>query len=256
MDSVYRRERYLKNPLVEVIFQLRFPTILNINSQPPVEFQERIREYYPFYTEQTENQEEYVISPQLGPQITNRSNSKNHNFISADKKYKINLTPSFISIPTKDYTQWEDFRSHIERVIPIFEEIYKPSFYIRIGLRYVDIINREELGLSGSSWNELINPQLLGMMTPEHESGTKSFKSQIDYTTDYINILSRAHFELVTVNDNKDLSFLIDCDYYSMEMTKLADMKDVAENLHNASTNVFRNSISEKLRVAMEPTEI
>lgn len=118
MDTAYERERYTNSPLVEVIFQLRFPTILAINSKSPVDFQERIREQYPFYTEQTENQDEFLINPQQGAQIHRKSNNKNHNFISADRKYKFNLTPSFISISTMEYTQWEDFRRHIEFAMP------------------------------------------------------------------------------------------------------------------------------------------
>lgn len=256
MDTAYERERYTNSPLVEVIFQLRFPTILAINSKSPVDFQERIREQYPFYTEQTENQDEFLINPQQGAQIHRKSNNKNHNFISADRKYKVNLTPSFISISTMEYTQWEDFRSHIEFVIPIFEEIYKPAFYIREGLRYVDLIIREDLGLEGVPWTKLIRPHLLGMMTSEHEAGTKAYMSQIEYETGIERVLSRANLELVHVNDKKELAFLIDCDYYSIEITQLVEMLGVAENLHNASSNFIRSSISEKLRQAMGPVEI
>jgi hypothetical protein len=34
---------YAKNPLESVICQLRFPAILKISSEPPVEFQETLR---------------------------------------------------------------------------------------------------------------------------------------------------------------------------------------------------------------------
>ena len=45
------------------------------------------------------------------------------------------------------YTQWEDFTRHIEFVVPLFEEEYRPAFYTRVGLRYVDAITRGNLGL-------------------------------------------------------------------------------------------------------------
>lgn len=256
MDEKYRRERYTNCPLVEVVFQLRFPTILSINTNSPVDFQDRIRDRYPFYTEQTENQDEYFLSPQQGPQLRRKTNSKNHNFISEDRKCKINLTPSFISISTREYTQWEDFRKHIEFIVPVFEEIYKPNFYIREGLRYVDLFIREDLGLKGTPWTKLIKPHLLGMMTTEHEAGTKAYTSQIEYETGLKGILSTAHFELVHVNDKSELAFLIDCDYYKIDITKLEEMKNVAEDLHNASSNFIRSSISDELRQAMGPVEI
>lgn len=43
----YDRYQYAKSPLVEVICQLRFPTILSIGSQEPAAFQEAIRREFP-----------------------------------------------------------------------------------------------------------------------------------------------------------------------------------------------------------------
>lgn len=45
----YDRYQYAKSPLVEVICQLRFPTILSIGSQEPAAFQEAIRREFPRY---------------------------------------------------------------------------------------------------------------------------------------------------------------------------------------------------------------
>ena len=105
--KVYKRVRYQKSPLIEVIFQLRFPTILSINAKQPTEFQDRIRERYPFYQEGDEQQDEMVIGPDGNPVQIKTNTSKNYAFISTDESYKINLTSSFISISTLRYTQWE-----------------------------------------------------------------------------------------------------------------------------------------------------
>ena len=43
------RTHYAKAPVHEVICQLRFPTILSINSADPAEFQDRIRTILPQY---------------------------------------------------------------------------------------------------------------------------------------------------------------------------------------------------------------
>src|SRR5258708_12324597 len=45
---------YDKNPLQQVICQLRFPPILRINTEVPVAFQERVKQDYPFYQEKSE----------------------------------------------------------------------------------------------------------------------------------------------------------------------------------------------------------
>ncbi len=254
--SSFKRVRYQKSPLVEVVFQLRFPTILIINSNQPVDFQERIRERYPFFEEQTEEQGDILVNPQLkAAQMRKIGENKNYNFISADNQYKVNLTPSFISISTKNYTQWEKFREHIKFVIPVFEEIYKPSFYTRIGLRYIDVIVKSKLGLE-CEWTELIKPHILGMINKEYEKGVKSYVSISEYQTKIEGVLSTSRFELVHVNNEQDLSLLIDCDYYSMGVVDTENMNDLSEKLHDASSNFIQSAITEKLYTAMEPREL
>ena len=44
-----KRVVYQQNPLVEVICQIRFPTILQIGSEEPTAFQNSVRAEYPLY---------------------------------------------------------------------------------------------------------------------------------------------------------------------------------------------------------------
>ena len=45
----YERFHYARSPLVEVICQLRFPTILSIGANEPAAFQEAVRRDFPRY---------------------------------------------------------------------------------------------------------------------------------------------------------------------------------------------------------------
>ena len=252
----FKRVKYQKSPLVEVIFQLRFPTILSINAKQPIEFQEKIREKYPFYQEDDEQQNEMIIDPNGNPVQFKASSLKNYAFISPDESYKINLTSSFISISTLKYTYWDEFKKHIEFVIPIFEEIYKPAFYTRVGLRYIDVIIREDLGLQNVSWNELIEPHVLGIITPEIESGVKYYSSDAEYQNPTDNTATKVHFELVHANNQKELSLLIDCDYYLQSVVENDKVNIMADKLHKNSSDFINNAITEKLSSAMEPVEI
>ena len=47
-------------PLVEVAYQLNFPTILSIEAEMPVKFQNEIRKAFPQYQMQTEQENEIV----------------------------------------------------------------------------------------------------------------------------------------------------------------------------------------------------
>lgn len=257
MSEKLSRVRYGKCPLVEVVFQLRFPTILSINANPPIEFQDKIRRKYPYFENQLEEFGDVLLSPQQRTASMRKlGENKNYAFISEDYLSKVNLTPSFIALSTMAYTQWEEFKENISYIIPIFELIYQPSFYSRIGLRYKDVITRSEIGLSDCSWTELIKPHVLGMVTQEHEEGIKAFSSEIEYETKEANVLSRSHIEFVHVNDQPEMSLLIDCDYFTLGITKLAEMDNKSDKLHNASSLFIQTAITRKLHYALEPVEI
>ena len=50
------RYSYVNSPLIEVICQLRFPTILSIGSTEPAQFQEAVRADFPRYVARQEQQ--------------------------------------------------------------------------------------------------------------------------------------------------------------------------------------------------------
>ncbi len=252
----YTRVRYRRSPLVEVIFQLRFPTILSINTNLPSAFQDKIRERFPFFQEGNEQQNEMLLAPDGQPLQVKSNTTKNYAFISADEMFKINLTASFISVSTLKYTQWEEFRGIIGYVVPIFEEIYKPSFYIRVGLRYIDVITRENYGLNGCNWNELIESKILGVVTPEIESGVKSYSCEVEYGSEDDNAHTKSHFELVNVNNRPEVSLLIDCDYFVQEHIEKEQVFQIAELLHHKSSKFISSAITKKLHDVMEPVEI
>ena len=99
--SQHPRTHYAKAPVHEVICQLRFPTILSINQADPAEFQDRIRAVLPQYVKREEHP-----APKPGQ---NAETVNNYHFLSADGKWKLNLTRDFIALSTLAYPGWEDF---------------------------------------------------------------------------------------------------------------------------------------------------
>ena len=175
-----KRVKYNRCPLVEVIFQLRFPTILSINSKQPADFQEKIRKEYPFYDEGIEEQNELLINTNGKSAQVKSSQNKNYSFVSVDKTYKVNLTSTFIAISTRKYTQWEEFSEKVRQVVKAFQETYEVPFYTRVGLRYIDVIQRSVLGLSNEKWSDLVKPHVLGVVT-QFEDGMNSYVSQAEF---------------------------------------------------------------------------
>lgn len=253
---------YKKNPLIEVIVQYKFPKILALNSGDPVEFQEAIRRDYPNYQLTLENQQE--ISFSIGqdsvpiPSLIQRQPVRNHNFISQDGKYKINLTSGFISISTIGYTRWEELLSRFSNPIKEFERIYTPSFYERIGLRYVDAFSRKNLKLEEKPWKELIKQPWLGAFSSIDESKMINMGLDVEYYLDLDDNTSRAkiHTGVGVLNNSPEKVFVIDSDFIHIKNTVAENASSVLEYLHVNAKSFIRSAITDTLHFAMKPEEV
>ena len=142
------RSHYRNAPVHEVICQLRFPTILTINSVEPADFQEAIRAEFPQYARRQDAAPPRITG--LGspnPKVEQQPPITNYNFLSADGVWKLNLTENFIALSTLRYPGWEEFARQLDKPLASFIRIYHPSFFQRVGLRYVNIVSRSRLGL-------------------------------------------------------------------------------------------------------------
>lgn len=259
-----KRVIYKKNPLIEVVCQLRFPRILSINEKEPVDFQEKIRREYPLLNVQTEQEQQFTFDAVAKdsmpmPRMLQGESNKNYQFSSDDGIWRVNLTSRFLAVSTSKYTTWEAFKSRMENPLSALVSIYNPAFYERVGLRYIDAFNREELGLEGNPWHELIQPFALGLLSnPDVCEEIKGYSSiaempieggasaRINTALGYVN----------GVNDNytNKLSFIVDSDLYFGKI-QIDDLREALETLHGTSTKLIRALITEKLHAAMEPDD-
>ena len=249
-----KRVIYKNNPIVEAIIQIRFPKILSLNSEDPSKFQDAIREDFPIYKLTIERQQEISLtSPDAPPSIIQKKPIKNHNFISADGFYKINLTSSFISISTVKYSRWEDMIERFKKPLEAFLNLYQPPFVNRIGLRYIDAFSRSKLNLEDSNWDSLIAAPLIGAFSNIEEG--KIINSSIDYEYTLDNGVSRAkiHAGLGHLEDNTEILFVIDGDFIHIATTESSEIFNVLEYLHLKEKEFIHSSITQKLHDAMNP---
>ncbi len=162
--SHYDRYHYARSPLVEVICQLRFPAILSIGANDPVDFQEAIRQEFPRFNKVKERPAPKMTMVDGAPKMVQPDPITNYTFVSEDGLWKLNLTQNFIALSTLRYQRWEDFAQRLDRPLAQFIQIYNPTFFERVGLRYVNAFSRRFLGLEGTPWSDLIQPAFLGVM--------------------------------------------------------------------------------------------
>lgn len=242
------RVKYEKQPLVEVIYQLRYPTILSISASDPVQFQDAIKRDYPFYRKIV--QEKEVVVNDVKRSVIKETN---HEFISVNKAVKVNLTSSFIAISTLSYDQWENFRELSKLVRNTFEQIYQPTFYTRVGLRYKDVIDRTKFGLQDKGWIDLIKPNVLGIINETNQFSLKQWSVNSEFTFPGSDVATKQMLHLATKVGDSLPVMVFDCDYFKMGNIPINEVSALSDQLHDRSSSFLRSSITEELHLAMIP---
>ena len=258
MFSNEARMIYDKSQLVEVICQLRCPEILKIDAEAPAAFQERIRRDYPQYEKKIE---------QLPPRMVNgapvpQGSVNNYQFISERGQWKVSLTKGFIALSTYGYTRWEDFAQRLDKILAAFIETYHPSWFTRVGLRYVNAFRREALGLEDCLWKELITPGYLGLMADEDAQETAFMKDEQTATLQMpggakANVKCGPGLLRKVNNRTRETTeekvFMLDLDLFMDSKLELGHAVPALNIVHENAGSLFRAAITDTLADAMDP---
>ena len=255
------RCRYRKSQLREVICQVRFPAILAIGAREPAEFQEAVRAAFPRYAARQDRPAPRIALKNGEVQVEKVQPVTNYHFLSADNRWKLNLTRDFISLSTVAYTGWEDFAHRLDQPLAQFIRIYQPAFFQRIGLRYVNIFSRRALGLEGTPWRALFTAPYLGVLNFEDVDEGRTAKSAVDYDT-ALDGSCRVKLHAGPGNiksaapgapEDKEVKFILDMDLYMGGEVAPALAAPSLETLHGHSTGLFRGAITPALHAALAP---
>ena len=252
------RVQYKKAPVLEALCQLRFPTILSISAKEPAEFQELIRKQFPQYSKQTDKQPPKVIDGPNGIRVEQQPGQTNYHFISADGRWKVNLTNNFVAISTTAYTNWEEFAGKLDEVLVQFIKVYEPAFFERIGLRYINAISRRDLQLEDVPFSELITAGYLGLMAEEDISENAFINFSQNVQT---KLPGGCQLKLHTGTskmkrgniEDKETKFLMDIDIFMAGRVEMKHSAAALNTVHTNANRVFRGAITPMLHNAMEP---
>ena len=257
--SNHPRTHYMKAPVHEVICQLRFPTILSINTTEPADFQERIREDFPQYVRRQDATPPQLVMNNGKPELRQAPPTANYNFLSADGRWKINLTRDFIALSTLSYPGWEEFARHLDKPLAAFIELYKPASFQRVGLRYVNLVSRAALGLEDSGWDDLFAPAY----TAIYQEGDVFEEKVLSTGTDLVLQLDsssrvKIHAGPGQVKNRQqgapqdtEVKFIFDMDLSMATNTPCNLAAPALETLHGHATRIFEGAITDELRQAM-----
>lgn len=260
MFSNQPRKLYRRRQLIEVICQLRFPEILMIEAKEPAAFQDTIRQAYPQYGKKAEQ-----LPPQtVAGKPVDQGTVNNYQFISADNAWKVSLTKSFIALSTTRYTSWEEFAKRLDVILAAFIKTYQPSYFSRVGLRYMNAFNKAALGLADTPWQQLIAPGYLGLMADEDAARQNFIKCEQTVTATMPGgakanikcgpgLLRKVDNRTRQVEEQK--VYLLDLDVFFDGKMPLGQVTGALNIVHDNAASLFAGAVQQPLLDAMEPEE-
>lgn len=251
---------YRSNQLGEVICQLRFPEILTIGANVPVQFQEAIRDEYPQYTARKEAPPPRLTGAPGNLTVENQPQTINYQFVSADGVWRVNLTSKFISLSCSRYTNWEDFARKLDKPLVAFIKTYKPAYFERVGLRYLNFISRKDLELD-VPFCEMMSPCYLGLLAEEDVQESATTRCSIDVEMNLrggCKAKLHAGPGLVKRNGQQDseVKFIFDQDLFMAGNVPVNMSAGALQTLHSQAWGIFRGAITDTLHQAMHPQTI
>jgi len=248
---------YVKNPLELVICQLRFPAILKIGSEAPVQFQEALRKKYPLFREIPPLDVGTGLPPELSAimsKLIPLPSSKAYELTSGDGAWQITLTQESLALLCKSYRRWEQFRGELQTAFELLEKIYEPPFFTRIGLRYRDVIARYPLGLKDVNWSELLSGDLASEFHSRISDAVEGSSHQLSLRLQGDTAKVTLHHGLV--NKEGEVCYIIDSDFYTAERTGVQDAARILDYFNRQAGRLFRWCIADRLHRAMEPKPV
>ena len=255
---------YGRNPLVEVVCQFRFPTILRIREKQLADFQDMIQKDYPIYSPQEPS---FEVSRQAPRELTTMIDQMNipippefivHRFSTKDSQRFISLRDEFMALAEKKYERWESFREEIIKAEDALRKVYKPAFYSRVGLRYRDIISRHSLELTNIKWQDLLQKHIIAELGDKEVSDAiRRIQTRVIIEIpDVPNGRIALNHGLIIPNGSVEECYLIDADFSVERQEGVDEPFKILYEFNRMAGRLFRWAIKEKLYKAMEPRAI
>ncbi|MBX3065862.1 MAG: TIGR04255 family protein [Anaerolineae bacterium] len=230
----------LRNPpLSEVVCQVRFPLILQLQVNVPSEFQDRIFSRFPIL------EIEHPIQLDRGIQASTSTGKMPsvYRFFDEHRASSVSISANFFAITTTQYSGWTSFASDFRLAAQSVFDIYKLSVLNRIGLRYVNTLTTENTQSEEfASVMEFIRPEL-----------TTTYR--LTEITEYVGLtrLMTDHqggkFSLISgvIQEEEDPqpSFVLDFDHFQEgeRVLSVEALIEICDKFHSTIYNAFRWAI-------------
>lgn len=260
---------YTNNQIKNVLLRLSYPTILKIDTEPPVAFQEEVKNSFPEYQVSGQQKNEIVLPGQLNAlPVMKVEKSRLHTFseesadvaraagISGGNGGQISLSNEELILRFSRYSTWSEFKGHAENIVRAFLKIYQPALFKQISLRYINIFNRKDLDLESHNWSELFTDKIAGYFINCDEDKVGSYNQEIVMQLDDAKEhLARYKHLLGRVRGETETCFILDAEYMTAKPCAPSRGMNELEALHGFAENIIERCASKLLREKLGEVE-
>lgn len=193
--------RYTKNLIVLAVCELRFPTIMGFENDPPIELQKKLRNQYPLV-------ETFKLLTNTGPE-----NKYKYSFFTKSQDWVISIASNSLSLDTSAYTEFKEFSSRLKHLIDISKNYINSPLFTRVGLRYINHLPVDNI-VEGKM-DDLLNQELLSMLPGDQFGSIDKYLNEIRGYTKAGKYTFKHGWETSEQLNNR---YILDFDYYDLDV--------------------------------------
>jgi uncharacterized protein (TIGR04255 family) len=139
------------------------------------------------------------------------------------------------------------------------DDLYKPGFFTRIGLRYTNVIRRDAIGLQGVPWSRLLRREVLGELAlPQFEKALDRVVNRavvLKLPADEGKVVFRHGLANVAGTPPSENAYMIDFDFFKDARMETLDAKPTLDKFHEYAGHAFRWAITPELYNTLGPVD-
>lgn len=223
-------EKFERNPLVAVVVQLRFHPVLKIADRI-ADFQDRVRARFPVFVEGTSE----LVSFKPPDQVHVRKEQQ-FSFRKEDEAASILLGVEALALENRRHTGHRSFLDDVKLAVESLVEIYRPINPQRLGMRYINIVDREQIGQDlgrDVAWTDLVDEEFLRIPAGLSDLEATQFSTEISSKVDEGALTLR--YGILSDKDNR-VHFRFDTDRY---IDGLLEVETVMNRLHSFVDDIY-----------------
>jgi uncharacterized protein (TIGR04255 family) len=229
--------RFETNYLGTVVTEFRFPTLLELEKQVPVELRRRLKHEYPHYSPS----KRITLTPGAPAQ----ADELVFDFWSRKRDWKVTIGSNALSLETTAYLDFDDFISRAEWLMRQAFEFLDSRFFTRVGLRYVNHVPVPLNEIDGWINHDLVAPFAKGIfgdvktlnteLSGRLKKGRYSFRHGIGSKVDESQGFNR---------------YFLDFDYYD-EDVEYEDLWPLLRSFHVTNFSFFYWALGDKAKAQL-----